>query len=54
MVLAKQNEARILELGKQFGMVTPYTSLIVLESLTQYLEYRISTARIVGRHAQRI
>ncbi|MGD0899887.1 MAG: VIT domain-containing protein, partial [Thermoguttaceae bacterium] len=41
MVLAEENEAKILELGKQFSMVTPYTSLIVLESPAQYREFGI-------------
>jgi hypothetical protein len=42
LVIAPQrNEAEILALGRQFGMVTPYTSLIVLDSLSQYLEFRI-------------
>lgn len=31
----------ILELGRKHGLVTPYTSLMVLETLDQYLEYGI-------------
>ena len=37
----KQNEAEITDLGRQYGLVTPFTSLIVLESLDQYVEHRI-------------
>ena len=35
------HEAEIIRLGKQFGLVTPYTSLIVLESLQQYMQFAI-------------
>eukprot|EP01124_Arcella_intermedia_P021407 TRINITY_DN2998_c0_g1_i4.p1 TRINITY_DN2998_c0_g1~~TRINITY_DN2998_c0_g1_i4.p1 ORF type:complete len:2001 (-),score=648.20 TRINITY_DN2998_c0_g1_i4:83-6085(-) len=35
------NSEEILELGKKFSIVTPNTSLIVLESLDQYLKYEI-------------
>lgn len=41
LVLQKQNEIEIAELGKRHGLVTPYTSLIVLEQLEQYVEHRI-------------
>ena len=41
MVLPRQREAEIVDLGMQFGMVTPYTSLIVLDSVEQYVEFRI-------------
>ena len=37
-----QNKEKILALGKQYSIVTPGTSLIVLENLNQYLEYRIA------------
>jgi len=38
---AEPNEKQIARLGKQFGVVTPYTSLIVLESLNQHVQYHI-------------
>jgi tetratricopeptide (TPR) repeat protein len=41
MVFEKQNEEQILKLGKQYGLVTPQTSLIVLDSLEQYVEHEI-------------
>ena len=41
LVFQKQNEAEITDLGRQYGLVTPFTSLIVLESLDQYVEHRI-------------
>jgi hypothetical protein len=31
----------IARIGKQYGVITPYTSLIVLENVGQYLEFRI-------------
>jgi hypothetical protein len=41
MAAAEPNEKEIARLGKQFGVVTPLTSLIVLESLQQHLQYHI-------------
>lgn len=37
----KRNERAIVELGKSHGLVTRYTSLIVLETLEDYLEFDI-------------
>lgn len=31
----------ILETGKKFNIVTPYTSLLVLETLEEYLKYKV-------------
>ncbi len=42
MVFQKRNEPEIVALGKQFGMVTPYTSLIVLDNLEQYVANEIA------------
>ena len=42
MVFQKRNEREIVELGKQHGLVTPFTSLIVLETLEQYVENEIA------------
>ena len=42
MISQKKNEKQIAALGKQFGLVTPYTSLLVLDSLEQYVEYEIA------------
>jgi len=42
LVFEKQNEPEIAELGKQYGLVTPFTSLIVLERLDQYVEHHIT------------
>jgi hypothetical protein len=42
MVFQKRNEPEIVALGKQFGMVTPYTSLIVLDNLEQYVQNEIA------------
>jgi len=40
-IFAKKNKEELIKTGKKFGLVTPYTSLIVLESLNQYLEHEI-------------
>ena len=45
MVFQENNEKKILALGKKYGLVTPYTSLIVLDSLDQYIEHRIAPPR---------
>ena len=42
MIHQKRNEKEIAALGKQFGLVTPYTSLLVLDSLEQYVQYEIA------------
>ena len=44
-VLAEKNEKELLALGQQFGIVTPNTSLMVLETLEQYLTYHIAPPR---------
>ncbi len=41
LVFQQRNESEIAELGRQNGLVTPYTSLMVLETLEQYVEHRI-------------
>jgi len=41
MAAANPDETEIARIGKQCGVVTPYTSLIVLESLDQHLEFGI-------------
>ncbi|MDP7286806.1 MAG: VIT domain-containing protein [Phycisphaerae bacterium] len=45
MVFQEKNKDEILALGKSHGLVTPYTSLIVLDSLNQYIENRIAPPR---------
>ncbi|MBI5722839.1 MAG: hypothetical protein HZA50_02690 [Planctomycetes bacterium] len=42
MVQPERNEGDITALGLKHGLVTPFTSLIVLESLDQYLRHRIA------------
>ncbi len=42
MVHQKENEKEIAALGKEYGLVTPYTSLLVLDSLDQYVQYEIT------------
>lgn len=38
----KDNKEAFIELGKTYGLVTPGTSLIVMETLNQYVEHRIT------------
>jgi Ca-activated chloride channel family protein len=40
-VFPKRNEKEIAEVGKRHEIVTPYTSLIVLDSLEQYVQHHI-------------
>ena len=42
LIHQKQNEKEITALGKQFGLVTPYTSLLVLDTLEQYVQYEVT------------
>ena len=41
LIHEQRNQAEIVALGKEFGLVTPFTSLMVLETLQQYLQYGI-------------
>ena len=42
LVHDKGNKEAFFKLGKEYGLVTPETSLIVLETIDQYVEHRIS------------
>lgn len=52
------NKEEITEIGKKFSMVTPWTSLLVLDNLNQYIENRIpppeSLPDMRSRYFQRI
>ncbi len=39
---AKNNRAAIVQLGKDFSILTEYTSLLVLDSLNDYLTYKVA------------
>jgi Ca-activated chloride channel homolog len=41
LVAQKENQDAITWLGRKHGLVTPFTSLIVLETLEQYVEHKI-------------
>ncbi len=41
-VFPKKNAKQLLELGKTYGLVTPGTSLLVLDNLAQYIEHEIA------------
>ena len=47
-VFPKRNEAEITRLGKRYGLVTPGTSLMVLETLEQYVEHDIRPPAMLG------
>ncbi|HEX8913612.1 MAG TPA: VIT domain-containing protein, partial [Humisphaera sp.] len=38
---ADKNRDDLLKLGREFGLVTPYTSLLVLETVEQYVQHRV-------------
>jgi len=47
------NDDKVLEIGKLYSIVTPNTSLIVLEKLEQYLQYEIEPpANLTQLHDQ--
>jgi Ca-activated chloride channel family protein len=41
-IFLKRNEKALVATGKEYGIVTPGTSLIVLESLPQYVEHEVA------------
>ncbi|MCX6556764.1 MAG: VIT domain-containing protein [Candidatus Aminicenantes bacterium] len=41
MIFSRRNNKELIETGKAYGLVTPGTSLIVLDNLEQYVEHRI-------------
>jgi tetratricopeptide (TPR) repeat protein len=53
-----RHEDEITKIGKDFGLVTPYTSMIVLETVEQYLQHKIvppkSRGEIYAQFMQRI
>jgi hypothetical protein len=57
-IAADRNEAEITDLGKRFDLVTPYTSMIVLETVEQYLRHKIvppkSRGDVYAQFMQRI
>jgi uncharacterized protein YfaP (DUF2135 family) len=53
MMQSKKNEKAITKMGKQFSLVTPYTSLIVLERVEDYVEYEIEPpAELLDEYAK--
>lgn len=40
-IFPEKNRERLLGLGRKFGLVTPATSLLVLERVDQYVRYRV-------------
>ena len=52
VVFAERNHEQIVHLGKDHGLVTPYTSLLVLDSLEQYVEHRIPPPKSLAKMRQ--
>jgi len=48
LMLPEKNKDELVQAGREFGLVTPGTSLIVLESLGQYVEHRIEPPESIG------
>lgn len=47
---AAANRKELEELGRRYGVASPVTSLIVLESLDQYLQYKIEPPKCMSFH----
>ena len=47
---ANANKKELEELGRRYGVASPVTSLIVLESLDQYLQYKIEPPKCMAFH----
>lgn len=45
VVFPEKNKEELIAVGRSFGLVTPGTSLLVLETIEQYLEYGIEPPR---------
>lgn len=51
-IFQKRNKNELIETGKKYGLVTPDTSLIVLEDLSQYVEYQIPPPKSLPKMRQ--
>ena len=51
-IFPKQNKQALIAAGKKYGLVTPGTSLIVLESLEQYLQHDIAPPKSLPKMHQ--
>jgi Ca-activated chloride channel family protein len=47
-VFAEKNKGELEKIGREFGLVTPNTSLMVLETVEQYLQYKITPPKTRG------
>ena len=47
---ANANKKELEDLGRRYGVASPVTSLIVLESLDQYLQYKIEPPKCMAFH----
>jgi len=48
LVFPKKNAPELVRVGKRYGIVTPGTSLIVLETFGQYVEHRIRPPKMLA------
>ncbi len=49
---AASNRQAFLDLGRRYGVASPVTSLLVLETLEQYLAYKVEPPATMGFHAE--
>ena len=47
---ASANKKELVDIGRRYGVASPVTSLIVLESLDQYLQYKIEPPKCMSFH----
>ena len=47
---AAANKKELVDIGRRYGVASPVTSLIVLESLDQYLQYKIEPPKCMAFH----
>jgi tetratricopeptide (TPR) repeat protein len=52
MIDQESNRREIIALGKDYGLVTPHTSLLVLERLEQYVEHRVRPPETLAKMRQ--
>ncbi len=48
-IFSGKNEKEIVRTGKKYGLVTPFTSMIVLDNYEQYLEHRILPPKTLSK-----
>lgn len=49
MISVRKNRERLVETGKRYGLVTPGTSMLVLDNVNQYIQYEIEPPESLPR-----